>query len=159
MNKFRLYYCYNENKIKITLVEENNAIAGLFFGNLKLKDASHRQTPLLKNTAMQIEEYLRGSRREFSVPLALHGTEFQKAVWSALQNIPYGETRSYQDIAVRIGRPKAVRAVGMANHCNQVSIIIPCHRVIGKDGSLTGYGGGLRIKQYLLDLEQNNRGF
>jgi methylated-DNA-[protein]-cysteine S-methyltransferase len=84
----------------------------------------------------------------------MHGTEFQMAVWQALQHIPYGETRSYREIAASIGRPKAVRAVGMANNRNPISIIVPCHRVIGHDGKLVGYGGGLPLKQYLLELER-----
>jgi methylated-DNA-[protein]-cysteine S-methyltransferase len=85
------------------------------------------------------------------------GTEFQQLVWKALQTIPYGETRSYRDIAEQIGRPKLCRAVGMANHRNPITIIIPCHRVIGADGSLTGYGGGLPLKQQLLNLEKGNQ--
>jgi len=114
-------------------------------------------TVLIQSAAAQIDEYLAGARTQFSLPLALHGTEFQQEVWQALQTIPYGETRSYKDIAAAIGRPKALRAVGMANNRNPIAIIVPCHRVIGRDGSLTGYGGGLPLKQRLLELEQGIR--
>jgi len=102
----------------------------------------------------QLEEYFDGSRRRFEVPLALHGTEFQRATWEALLSIPYGETRTYGEIAKSIGRPTAVRAVGAANGQNPIPIIVPCHRVIGANGTLTGFGGGLPTKQYLLELEQ-----
>ncbi|MBI5585658.1 MAG: methylated-DNA--[protein]-cysteine S-methyltransferase [Deltaproteobacteria bacterium] len=102
----------------------------------------------------QLEEYLSGGRRDFSLPLDLRGTPFQLQVWEALSRIPFGETRSYRDIAVQIGRPRAVRAVGQANHGNPVPLIIPCHRVIGADGDLTGYGGGISLKKQLLALEE-----
>ena len=111
------------------------------------------ETPLIKKASVQLTEYFAGKRAEFDLPLAPAGTEFQRSVWRALQTIPFGETRSYVDIAVQIGNPKACRAVGMANNRNPIAIIIPCHRVIGRDGSLVGYGGGLDIKQHLLDLE------
>ena len=103
---------------------------------------------------MQLSEYFAGARREFDLPLRLRGTQFQLAVWNALRAIPYGETRSYADIAAAVGNEKACRAVGMANHRNPVSIIVPCHRVIGKGGSLTGYGGGIDKKEFLLSLER-----
>ncbi len=101
----------------------------------------------------QLDAYFAGDRSGFDVALALDGTEFQRQVWAALVEIPYGQTRSYGDIARRIGRPGASRAVGSANNANPVAIIVPCHRVIGADGSLVGYGGGLDRKQHLLDLE------
>jgi methylated-DNA-[protein]-cysteine S-methyltransferase len=101
----------------------------------------------------QLDEYFAGQRKAFSLELVPEGTDFQRAVWSELQNIPYGETISYKDLAHRIGKPKAVRAVGAANGANPIPIIIPCHRVIGHDGSLTGFGGGLPLKQRLLELE------
>ncbi|MBL7162388.1 MAG: methylated-DNA--[protein]-cysteine S-methyltransferase [Anaerolineales bacterium] len=104
----------------------------------------------------QIEEYFNGARTEFDLPLVTPGTDFQQKVWEILQEIPYGATRSYKEQAQRIGNPKAVRAVARANGDNRIAIIIPCHRVIGSDGSLTGYGGGLWRKRYLLDLEANN---
>ena len=102
----------------------------------------------------EIDLYFSGQLREFSVPLDMAGTQFQKSVWQALLTIPYGQTRSYKQQALMIGQPKAVRAVGMANGANPISIVIPCHRVIGADGRLTGYGGGLWRKRFLLDLEQ-----
>ncbi len=101
----------------------------------------------------QLNEYFAGNRREFSLPLDLRGTEFQLACWHALLEIPYGETRSYRDIAEAIGHPHAYRAVGMSNNRNPVAIVVPCHRVIASSGSLCGYGGGLDIKRKLLDLE------
>jgi methylated-DNA-[protein]-cysteine S-methyltransferase len=101
----------------------------------------------------QLAEYFAGERHEFALPIELDGTPFQQRVWEALRTIPYGETRSYGQIAHQIGRPDRARAVGTANGSNPVSIVVPCHRVIGADGSLTGYGGGLDRKRYLLDLE------
>jgi methylated-DNA-[protein]-cysteine S-methyltransferase len=101
----------------------------------------------------QLRAYFRGERKEFDLPLALEGTEFQLRVWNRLRTIPYGETISYAQLAERIGNPKAVRAVGLANGSNPIPIIIPCHRVIGSDGSLTGFGGGLPTKKMLLELE------
>ncbi len=101
----------------------------------------------------QLRAYFRGERKEFDLPLAPEGTEFQLRVWNRLRTIPYGETISYAQLAERIGDPKAVRAVGLANGSNPIPIIIPCHRVIGSDGSLTGFGGGLPTKKMLLELE------
>lgn len=105
----------------------------------------------------ELEEYFAGTREVFDVPLDPDGTDFQREVLDALQRIPYGETRTYADIARAIGRPKASRAVGAANGRNPIPILIPCHRVIGSDGSLTGFGGGVETKQYLLDLEQRQK--
>jgi methylated-DNA-[protein]-cysteine S-methyltransferase len=102
---------------------------------------------------VQLGEYLAGRRRDFDLPLDLAGTEFQQLCWQELLRIPFGETRTYGELAQRIGRPAAVRAVGQANHHNPVGVIVPCHRVIGADGSLTGYGGGLDMKRILLELE------
>lgn len=101
----------------------------------------------------QLLEYFAGKRRVFDLPLSVHGSEFQERVWCALQSIPYGETRSYQQVARMIGSEKAARAVGMANNRNPLPILIPCHRVVGKDGKLVGYAGGIERKRYLLDLE------
>ena len=109
--------------------------------------------PILQLTISQLKEYFNGERREFSIPLAANGTEFQNKVWQALTTIPYGETWCYKDLAIAVGNPKASQAVGGANGKNPISIIVPCHRVIGKNGSLTGYAGGVDIKQVLLDLE------
>lgn len=111
------------------------------------------ETSLLKNAAMQLNEYLDGKRNSFDLPLNPKGTEFQKKVWAALCDIPYGETRSYKQIAEAVDNPKGCRAVGMANNKNPIMIFIPCHRVVGSDGSLTGYAGGLDMKEKLLSLE------
>lgn len=110
-----------------------------------------------EEVARQLREYFDGARRRFDLDLEPSGTVFQRAVLDALQTIPYGETRSYADIALQIGRPRAGRAVGAANGRNPLPIVIPCHRVIGKDRSLTGFGGGLETKRYLLDLEAGVR--
>ena len=104
--------------------------------------------------AAQLEQYFCGERRQFTMPLDLRGTDFQKRCWKALLNIPYGETKSYADIARAVGSPRAFRAVGMANHYNPVAIVVPCHRVIASDGKLGGYGGGLQCKETLLRLER-----
>jgi O-6-methylguanine DNA methyltransferase len=104
----------------------------------------------------ELEEYFAGGRREFSLPLDLRGTDFQKRCWRALLDIPYGETRTYADVAKAVGCERGFRAVGGANHRNPVAIVVPCHRVIASDGTLGGYGGGLHIKQKLLDLEAEN---
>ncbi|MGO8985925.1 MAG: methylated-DNA--[protein]-cysteine S-methyltransferase [Terriglobales bacterium] len=114
----------------------------------------HEAKAALEPYLRELDEYFAGQRREFSLPLDLRGTEFQRKCWKALLEIPYGESRSYRDIAQAIGHPKAYRAVGMANNRNPVAIIVPCHRVIASSGSLCGYGGGLDIKRKLLDLEQ-----
>ena len=106
-----------------------------------------------REVVAELDEYFAGDRRDFTVPVAARGTAFQQRVWAALRDIPYGVTASYRDIAVAIGNVKAVRAVGLANGRNPVSIIVPCHRVVGSSGALTGYGGGLEAKQLLLDLE------
>jgi methylated-DNA-[protein]-cysteine S-methyltransferase len=109
--------------------------------------------PLFRRMGEQLEEYFDGRRRSFSLPLAPSGTPFQKRVWAKLQEIPYGKTISYSELARRAGRPSAIRAAGAANGKNPISIVIPCHRVVGKSGSLTGYGGGLAKKRALLELE------
>ena len=109
--------------------------------------------PVLEQAAQELEEYFAGKRREFTVPLAPKGTEFQQKVWTALREIPYGTTVSYKDIAVRIGKPGAAVAVGQANRWNPIPIIIPCHRVIGTNGKLVGYTGGMHIKEALLAVE------
>lgn len=116
------------------------------------------RTPFTDRVYQQIMEYWRGERREFDFPLVLRGTPFQKKVWRALRDIPYGETRTYGQIAAAVGSPKACRAVGMANHKNPILIAVPCHRVIGANGKLTGYGSGLDMKEALLALERGERG-
>jgi methylated-DNA-[protein]-cysteine S-methyltransferase len=113
-----------------------------------------KETPLLKKAATELKEYFEGTRENFDLPLDLRGTEFQKKVWNALQKIPYGKTTSYQAIAIQLKNPKGVRAIGHANAKNPIPILVPCHRVIGKDGSLTGFGGGTQLKHKMLLLEQ-----
>lgn len=109
-----------------------------------------------REISRQLEAYFAGELKSFDLKLAPEGTEFQKSVWNALCEVPYGETRSYKEIAVSIGNPRAYRAVGLANNRNPIAIIVPCHRVIGADGKLTGYASGLDIKEFLLKLEENN---
>ena len=111
---------------------------------------------LLSELEKQLKEYFAKKRKEFSLPLALVGTSFQEEVWKVLQTIPYGEVRSYKEQATAVGNPKGVRAVANANGKNRISIVIPCHRVIGSDGTLTGYASGIERKQFLLDLERSN---
>ena len=115
------------------------------------------RTQLTEEVFGQLQEYFAGKRRKFAVPHELRGTTFQKQVWAALEEIPYGQTRSYGDIARAVGNPKAVRAVGLANGKNPLWIVVPCHRVVGADGRLTGYAGGLEMKRALLELEKNGR--
>ncbi len=140
----------------VRVVEEEGAILGL--GVLRRAQAVPEQwlaarTPLLEEAARQLKEYFSGARRVFSLPLSPGGTSFQRAVWEQLARIPYGETRTYGEIAAALGSPSAARAVGGACHRNPIGIVIPCHRVIGAHGSLTGYAGGLDVKAYLLRLE------
>lgn len=148
---------------RLTLGASDHALVAVLFergrgprdiGRPALEAPDH---PLLRTTARELDEYFDGRRREFSVPLEFRGTEFQREVWNALREIPFGETRTYTQIARRIGRPEAVRAVGAANGANPISIIAPCHRVIGASGALTGFGGGLENKALLLALEGPQR--
>jgi len=149
------FYFYNYQLCKLGIVEKDGAICGVFFKTDKMPDGLEiTETPLIKKAAAQLDEYFNGKRKVFNLPLKLYGTDFQIDVWKALQNIPFGETRSYGEIARVIGKPKASRAVGMANNRNPIVIIVPCHRVIGHDGSLTGFGGGIELKRRLLELEQ-----
>ena len=125
------------------------------FGN---RAENHHFSPLMHETTRQLRLYFAGELQIFNLPLEMVGTEFQKKVWAALVTIPYGETRSYTEIAVQIGAPRAVRAVGAANGRNPIPIVVPCHRVIGASGSLVGFGGGLEWKRLLLDLEAKHAG-
>lgn len=153
----------------VTLVAAGGALTGLYLdGRVPAKLAAALDAPggsadeateaVLEEAARQLAEYFDGRRRAFDLPLALEGTPFQRRVWDALLGIGYGETVSYGRVADRIGQPTAVRAVGRANGQNPISIIVPCHRVVGGDGSLTGYGGGLDNKARLLDLERRFSG-
>jgi len=146
------FYVYNTPVGHVTIGSDGHAITGVAFGPTKLQ-GDEAPTALTNRAANQLQEYFAGKRHTFDLPLAPAGTEFQKNVWNALQAIPYGTTCSYADIAGRIGKPSAARAVGMANNKNPIAIMIPCHRVIGASGKLVGYAGGLRIKEFLLNLE------
>lgn len=139
----------------LRLVAEGNCLVKIEFGSMTEGAATaHRGSDaVLASTAAQLREYFAGQRKHFDLPLAPAGTEFQRSVWQALADIPWGETRSYADIAQAIQRPTAVRAVGAANGRNPLPIVVPCHRVIGSDGSLTGFAGGLSMKRQLLELE------
>lgn len=138
--------------LKIT--GDDAAISGVQFLDEATEPSSQRSL-IVEQCIEQLHDYFRGSRQQFDLPLRLHGTTFQKLVWQKLLEIPYGNTASYRDIACRLGKPRAVRAVGHANGQNPIAIIIPCHRVIGANGHLIGYGGGLWRKQWLLLHERN----
>lgn len=144
----------------LTLVADDAALVAMLWpddkpGRVRLAATSERgDHPVLAAAATQLDEYFAGTRTTFDLPLSPRGTDFQQAVWRALGAIPYGETRSYADIARAIGRPTATRAVGAANGRNPISIVTPCHRVIGRSGALTGFAGGLAAKQHLLAHEQ-----
>lgn len=145
---------YKTNLGYIGITENGTAITDLFYCKDQIPtDIIIEETPLLKEASQQLLDYLQGTRTDFTVPLAPEGTAFQKKVWNALQTIPYGETWSYKRLAQEIGNPKACRAVGMANNRNPIAIMIPCHRVVGANGKLVGYAGGLDIKEQLLRLE------
>ena len=149
-----MIYTYVDTLIgSILIAGDGNAIVETYFAGAQPKPDWIRDDAGLREPADQLRAYFAGERQAFELPLAPRGTEFQQAVWSALQQIPYGETTTYSTIAERIGRPAAVRAVGAANGANPIPIIIPCHRVIGASGSLTGFGGGLDVKRQLLALE------
>ena len=138
----------------IGIVEENGAITNLYFSKTVADSkAILEETVILQEANKQLQEYFAGKRNVFDLPLAPKGTEFQQKVWQALKEIPFGQTRSYGEIAKRIGEPKASRAVGGANNRNPLPIFIPCHRVIGANGKLVGYAGGLEIKKILLNVE------
>lgn len=136
----------------LTLEEYNGELTRLAFGKQCL-GGEDKESVFLLNVRRQLEEYFQGRRKIFELPLNPEGTVFQKRVWEELVKIPYGETKSYKEIAKRLGKPGACRAVGMANNRNPIAIIIPCHRVIGSGGTLVGYAGGLEIKKQLLKLE------
>ena len=137
----------------VTIAADGRALTGLAFEERDYP-GQRRPTELTNRAANELQEYLAGKRRAFDLPLAPAGTDFQKRVWRALQDIPYGQTRSYSEVADAIGRPSACRAVGSANGKNPIPILIPCHRVVAASGALGGYAWGPRVKQQLLDLEK-----
>jgi len=151
------HYCYIDSPIGRLLLRASDGVLNeLHFPNSakmqKIENEVEKESPFQQVIA-QLEEYFKGERKSFELEILPAGTEFQQSVWQELQNIPYGHTASYSQIAQKIGTPKGCRAVGMANSRNPIPIIIPCHRVIGKNGTLTGFGGGLDTKKFLLDLE------
>lgn len=153
----RYWYCMKTDMGPIRIICEDGVILRVDFTDHSPEDAIREKTELIDRVVCQMEEYLDGERKQFDLPLNPEGTLFQKKVWEALLTIPYGVTKSYGEIASMIGNPKASRAVGGANNKNPISIIIPCHRVIGTNGSLVGYGGGLDKKIKLLHLEQGGK--
>lgn len=155
--------CYIDSPIgRLCMEEEQGAITKLFVVRDEENETAFTaigkkpETQLLELAVRQLTEYFAGMRKNFELPLNPKGTEFQKKVWQALCTIPYGETRSYSEIAMQVGNPKACRAVGGANHRNPILILIPCHRVVGAGGDLTGFACGLETKRYLLKLEKND---
>jgi methylated-DNA-[protein]-cysteine S-methyltransferase len=143
----------------IEIIGSEEAVYSILFSEKeKALEKVNADTPVvLKDCLDQLDDYFKGKRQEFTIPYDMEGTDFQKKVWTALTEIPYAETGSYKDIAVSIGNEKAVRAVGMTNGKNKLSIIVPCHRIIGSNGKLTGYAGGLWRKEWLLQHEKNNK--
>jgi methylated-DNA-[protein]-cysteine S-methyltransferase len=147
------YFIYETTIGPLLFAEVEGALTDLTLDLDKGEAWQREETAFLQEARLQLEDFLAGRRRTFELPLNPQGTPFQQAVWQALLQIPFGETRSYKEIAEHIGKPKACRAIGMANNRNPIFIAIPCHRVIGANGSLVGYGGGLDLKQKLLQLE------
>lgn len=147
-------FFYNTPAGWCKLDQRNSALTSLEFVNDIPDVADYEETPLFKETIEQLDAYFSGKLKVFDLPLAPHGTDFQLKVWKELREIPFGQTVSYQELAERCGNQKAYRAVGQANNRNPIAIIIPCHRVIGKNGDLTGYAGGVDIKQFLLEHER-----
>ena len=152
-----VYYIYDSEFGKIIIESDGNAVTGVKTEETAKPSGKNAADALTDKTASQLDEYFSGKRKYFDVRLDLNGTAFQNSVWKALCKIPYGETRSYKQIARSVGNQNACRAVGLANNKNPIWILVPCHRVIGSNGTLTGYGGGLAMKQRLLELEKSNR--
>lgn len=148
----RVYHDSPVGLLEITA--EENAVTGLYFAGGNGNREEENTCGILKDCIKQLTEYFSGKRKIFDINVNPAGTQFQKSVWNELLKIPFGETVSYGEIAKRIGNTKSVRAVGLANGSNPISIIIPCHRIIGKNGSLVGYGGGIENKRFLLELEK-----
>lgn len=168
MNKINIQY-YKTSVGELILGSFNEKLCLLDYRYRKMRSAVdnrilkgakaefvYQDSPILKNTRQQIDQYLGKQRQKFDIPLLMIGTDFQKSVWNALLKVPYGSTSSYLDLAKNINNEKAVRAVASANGANAMSLIVPCHRIIGSDGSLVGYAGGLPAKKHLLNLEQKD---
>ncbi|MBE6993110.1 MAG: methylated-DNA--[protein]-cysteine S-methyltransferase [Ruminococcaceae bacterium] len=154
MNELTIFAAVPSPLGTLYLCEEDGALSRI---SCDCPDGTEGTSPLLREAAKQLDEYFLGERKDFDLPLAAHGTPFQMRVWQALRAIPYGETRTYAQIAAAAGSPKAFRAVGQANHVNPLMIVVPCHRVVGADGSLTGYAYGMENKKKLLALEKAHR--
>jgi len=155
----QVWEVYESQLGPLTIQTGPRGVSGLFFpGRARLSGVRSRDSDVLADVMAQLDEYFAGERQAFDLSLDLAGTELQLSVWSELRRIPYGTTISYSELARRVGRPDVVRAVGAAVGQTPVPIVVPCHRVIGKDGSLTGYGGGLHRKQALLELEHESIG-
>ncbi len=146
------YYKYQTAIGSLTFCEEEGNIT-VISSQYQPETGEEKETETIRRAYAQIKEYLDGNRKTFDLPLAPKGTKFQKQVWQALSDIPYGQTRTYKEIAVAVGNPKAVRAVGMANNRNPLIVVVPCHRVIGSDGKMIGYAAGVDKKEFLLRLE------
>lgn len=156
-NEGIMFSIYDTTLGPVTIGAISSGIRTVKFGERVPVGVKQNRTSLSDKAALELNEYLSGRRKQFDVPIIYEGTPFQKQVWNELLNIPYGETRSYKDIAAAIGNPKGVRAVGMANNKNKLMVIIPCHRVIGANGALVGYAGGIELKEKLLKLERDNK--
>lgn len=151
------YYVYQTPIGELTVAEKDCQLAGIYFNQEMLAQLGEKkETEFLADVKQQLDEYFLSKRRNFDLPLMLKGTEFQKKVWKQLLCIPYGSTTTYGEIAKELGNEKAARAVGLANHKNPIAIVVPCHRVIGKNGNLVGYAGGVDIKEKLLKIEQQS---
>lgn len=157
----RRRYCYEMPIGRVCIEDTDGKISAVYIKKTENIDSTElvviEETDRIREAKIQLEEYFRKERTEFDLPLYYEGTAFQRKVWEALQTIPYGQTRSYKEIAVQIGNPAACRAVGGANNKNRVMIVIPCHRVIGANGSLIGYGAGIDEKLFLLELERDGK--
>ena len=158
--------CYSTVKTPIgelLLVAEADALTGVYFAGRDHAPATHAgwmssaEHPVIRQAAKQLGEYFAGKRNSFSLPLRLTGTDFQERVWQQIALVPYGKTISYSELAKRVGAPEAVRAAGTTTGRNPVSIVVPCHRIVGKNGSMRGFAGGLKRKQFLLELEASNK--
>ena len=150
-------FFYDTDIGKIGIEEKNGFIVKVHFGsNTSFKDKDIKEVDVIKKAYVELNNYLNGDIKEFTIPLKLEGTEFMKEVWNGLLKIPYGETLSYKELGEKIGRPKAARAIGLACNKNPIPIFIPCHRIVGSNGNLTGYLGGINIKKKLLEIEKNN---
>jgi len=147
-------FIYDFPKIKLLIAEENGHITDVTSGDFSNFAYEQRETDVVKQTKHELDEYFSGKLKKFTVPLDLKGTDFQKRVWNTLITVPYGETWTYKQLAISVDSPKGFRAVGGANNRNPIMIIVPCHRIIGANGKLVGYAGGLDVKEYLLEVER-----